>query len=301
MRLLTRSDFDGICCAVLLEDLGVVDEMVYAHPKDLQDGKITVTENDVLANVPYVEGVGMWFDHHSSEEERLSMVSFKGVSDQAPSTARLIYDYYDGHEKLTKFDEMMKYVDKVDSADLSEDEILNPEKWVLLGLICDPRTGLGYHQDFKTSNLELMQNLVQYIRTMNIDEILEHDDVKERVAKYFENDAKCKEFIKETSRVEGKVVVQDTRGMDAMPPGNRFLVYSLFPDTNISVRILDAKGAESVSISVGHSITNKTSDIDVGSLMLHFGGGGHTKVGTCQVPSAEAESVLKEIVEACNS
>ena len=301
MRLLTRSDFDGICCAVLLKDLGVIGEMVYAHPKDLQDGKIKVTSDDVLANVPYVEGVGMWFDHHASEDERLSMVSFKGVSDEAPSTARLVYDYYDGDEKLTKFDEMMKYVDKVDSADLSEDEILNPKGWVLLGLICDPRTGLGYHQDFTTSNLQLMQNLVEYIRTMDIDEILAHSDVKERVDKYFENDAKCKDFLKENSRADGNVAITDTRGKTGMPPGNRFLIYSLFPETNISVRVLDVKGGEAVSISVGHSITNRTSDIDVGSLMLQYGGGGHKKVGTCQVPVAEAGSALEGIVNACKS
>jgi len=299
MRLLTRSDFDGICCAVLLKELGVIDEMTYAHPKDLQDGKVEVTENDVLANVPYVEGAGMWFDHHASEEERLSIVSFKGNSDEAPSTARLIYDYYDGDEKLSKLDEMMKYVDKVDSADLTEDEILNPTGWVLLGFICDPRTGLGYFQDFTTSNLQLMQNLVDYIRTMSIDELLAHPDVKERVDKYLDNDAKCKEFIKENSRAEGNVVITDTRGKSDMPPGNRFLIYPLFPETNISVRALNVKGGEAVSISVGYSITNRTSDVDVGSLMLKYGGGGHTAVGTCQVPTAEADDILKEVIEAC--
>ncbi len=299
MRLLTRSDFDGICCAVLLEELGVVDEMVYAHPKDLQDGKIKVTENDVLANVPFVEGAGLWFDHHASEDERLSMVAFKGVSDEAPSTARLIYDYYQGHDKLQKFDEMLKYVDKVDSADLTEDEIKNPSGWVMLGFICDPRTGLGYHQDFTTSNLQLMQNLVQYIRTMSIDDILANSDVKERVDMYLENDARCREFIKENSRVDGPVVITDTRVNTDMPPGNRFLVYPLFPETNISIRVLNVKGGEAVSISVGHSITNRTSEVDVGSLLLGYGGGGHKKVGTCQVPVAEADNALKEIIEAC--
>ncbi len=299
MRLLTRSDFDGICCAVLLRDLGVIDEMVYAHPKDLQDGKIEVTENDVLANVPFVEGAGMWFDHHASEDERLSMVAFKGVSDAAPSTARLIYDYYQGHDKLARFDEMMKYVDKVDSADLTEDEILNPTGWVLLGFICDPRTGLGYHQDFKNSNLQLMQSLVEYIGNMSIEEILAHSDVKERVDRYFDNDAKCSVFVKENSRADGPVVITDTRGKSDMPPGNRFLVYSLYPDTNISIRVMDVKGGEAVSISVGHSITNRTSELDVGSLLLKYGGGGHKKVGTCQVSVDEADKVLDEIIAAC--
>ena len=299
MRLLTRSDFDGICCAVLLEELGVVDEMVYAHPKDLQDGKIKVTENDVLANVPFVEGAGMWFDHHASEDERLSMVAFKGASDEAPSTARLIFDYYQGHDKLQKFDEMMKYVDKLDSADLVEDEILNPAGWVMLGFICDPRTGLGFHQDFTSSNLQLMQDLVQYIRTLNIDDILAHSDVKERVDVYLESNARCKEFIKENSRADGPVVITDTRVIADMPPGNRFLVYSIFPEANVSIRVLNVKGGEAVSISVGHSILNRTSEVDVGSLLLRYGGGGHKKVGTCQVPVAEADNALKEIIDAC--
>ncbi len=299
MRLLTRSDFDGICCAVLLEELGVVDEMVYAHPKDLQDGKIKVTENDVLANVPFVEGAGMWFDHHASEDERLSMVAFKGASDEAPSTARLIFDYYQGHDKLSKFDEMMKYVDKLDSADLVEDEILNPAGWVMLGFICDPRTGLGFHQDFTSSNLQLMQDLVQYIRTLNIDDILAHSDVKERVDVYLESNARCKEFIKENSRADGPVVITDTRVIADMPPGNRFLVYSIFPEANVSIRVLNVKGGEAVSISVGHSILNRTSEVDVGSLLLRYGGGGHKKVGTCQVPVAEADNALKEIIDAC--
>ncbi len=299
MRLLTRSDFDGICCAVLLEELGVVDEMVYAHPKDLQAGKIKVTENDVLANVPFVEGAGMWFDHHASEDERLSMVAFKGASDEAPSTARLIYDYYQGHDKLQKFDEMMKYVDKLDSADLVEDEILNPAGWVMLGFICDPRTGLGFHQDFTSSNLQLMQDLVQYIRTLNIYDILAHSDVKERVDVYLESNARCKEFIKENSRADGPVVITDTRVIADMPPGNRFLVYSIFPEANVSIRVLNVKGGEAVSISVGHSILNRTSEVDVGSLLLRYGGGGHKKVGTCQVPVAEADNALKEIIDAC--
>jgi oligoribonuclease NrnB/cAMP/cGMP phosphodiesterase (DHH superfamily) len=301
MRLLTRSDFDGICCAVLLFELGVVDEMVYAHPKDLQDGKIEVTSNDVLANVPYVDGAGLWFDHHSSEEERLNMVHFKGNSEEAPSTARVIYDYYMGDERLEKFEEMLKYVDKVDSADLTEDEILNPSGWVLLGFICDPRTGLGYHQEYSKSNLLLMQELVDSIRTKGIEEILALPDVRERIDRYFENDHKYSDFLKEHSRTDGSVVVLDTRGIDEIPPGNRFLIYSLYPDANISVHSLKVKGGEAVSVTVGHSITNRTSEVDVGSLMLSYGGGGHTKVGTCQVTNADADRIIEEIIEVCKS
>jgi len=301
MRLLTRSDFDGICCAVLLKELGLMDEMVYAHPKDLQDGKIAVGKNDILANVPYVPGCGLWFDHHSSEQERLQLAGkYEGRSTLAPSAARVIYDYY-ASGKLAKFSEMLQFVDKVDSADLSEDEILNPTGWILLGFICDPRTGLGYHKDYRISNLAFMGELVDHIRTRSIAEILSLPDTKERIAIYRENDQKARKFLKDHSRVDGPVLVTDARGIEDLPPSNRFLVYSLFPETNISVRLIDGKGKEFVSISVGYSILNRTASIDVGSLMLKYGGGGHKAVGTCQVPYEMADHVLKEIMAVCNS
>jgi hypothetical protein len=301
MRLLTRSDFDGICCAALLKELGLMDEMVYAHPKDLQDGKIPVGKNDILANVPYVPGCGLWFDHHSSEHERLQLAGkYEGKSAIAPSAARVIYDYY-GSEKLSRFTEMLHYVDKVDSAQLTEDEILNPTGWVLLGFICDPRTGLGYHKDYRISNLAFMSDLVDHIRTRNIDEILGLPDTVERIALYLANDHKAREFITRHSVQDGVVLVTDARGAEELPPSNRFLVYSLYPETNISIRLIDGKGKEFVSISVGYSILNRTATIDVGSLMLKYGGGGHKAVGTCQVPYDMADHVLKEIIAVCKN
>ena len=295
MRLLTRSDFDGICCAVLLKELGVVDEMVYAHPKDLQDGKVAVTKNDVLANVPFVEGAGMWFDHHSSEDERIKDAGdIAGKAGSAASTARLIYEYY-GPEKLSKFDEMLKYCDKMDSADLIEDEIKNPEGWVMLGFICDPRTGLGYHKSFKTSNLDLMQSLTGYISSMPVEDILKLPDVQERVEMYNEKTAEYAEFLEENARPAGKVLIIDTRGK-VVPSGNRFIEYTMFPDTNISARLIDGKVDDVTSISVGHSIINRTATADVGSIMLKYGGGGHRKVGTCQVSAQEAGKIFEEIV-----
>jgi len=301
MRLLTRSDFDGICCAVLLKELGLMDEMVYAHPKDLQDGKIAVGSNDILANVPYVPGCGLWFDHHTSEQERLQLTGkYEGKSISAPSAARVISDYYNS-EKLSRFKEMLHFVDKVDSADLSEDEILNPTGWILLGFICDPRTGLGYHKGYRISNLAFMNELVEHIRTKSIDEILSLPDTQERIAIYQENDQKAREFLKKHSWVEGSVLITDARGVDDLPPSNRFLVYSLFPETNISIRMIDGKGKEFVAISVGYSILNRTATVDVGSLMLKYGGGGHKAVGTCQTPYNMADVALKQILSACNS
>lgn len=296
MRLLTRSDFDGICCAVLLKELGLMTEMVYAHPKDLQDGKVPVTQHDILANVPYVPGCGLWFDHHSSEMERNDLNgNYQGLSKQAPSAARVICDYY-GMDKLARFSELVEYVDKVDSAQLTREEILNPTGWVLLGFLCDPRTGLGYHKSFTISNLQFVHNLVDMIGTMSLDEIIAHPDTQERVKLYQESTGKAEKFYRACSWMDGPIVISDFRIAGMAPPSNRFLVYSLFPDANISIRMLDGKDGQFVSFSVGYSILNRTSTVDVGSLMLKHGGGGHKAVGTCQVPYEQAEDVLHEMV-----
>ena len=296
MRLLTRSDFDGTCCAVLLKELGLVDEMVYAHPKDLQDGKIPVTKNDILANVPYVPGCGLWFDHHSCEQQRNDLLgAYEGLSKPAPSTARVICDYY-GADKFARFEELLAQVDKIDSAQLTEEEILAPEGWVLLGFLADPRTGLGYYQDFRISNLEYCLKMVEMIRTMPIDEIMAHPDTVERTKLYFENTEKAKAFYKNCSWMDGPIVISDFRIVGTAPPSNRFLVYSLYPEANISIRIMDGKNRAFVAFAVGYSVINRTATVDVGSLMLKYGGGGHKAVGTCQVPYEQAEETLDELI-----
>ena len=298
MRLLTRSDFDGLACGTLLKEAGIIDSFKFVHPKDLQDGIIDVTENDVLANVPYVEGCGLWFDHHSSEEERLAIgKKFKGESRLTPSAARIIYDYYGGREKFPHFDEMIAAVDKVDSAQLTVDEIQNPQGWVLLGFIMDPRTGLGRFRDFRISNYQLMENLIDSCRTMKIDEILEIPDVAERAKLYMEQNQLFKSMIEKYTLVDGNVIITDLRGVNTIYSGNRFLVYSMYPKQNISIWMIDGKNKQNCAFAVGHSIINRTSKTDVGSLMLKNGGGGHKKVGTCQVPYSEAESVLKTLIE----
>lgn len=298
MRLLTRSDFDGLACGTLLKEAGIIDSFKFVHPKDLQDGIIDVTENDVLANVPYVEGCGLWFDHHSSEEERLAIgKKFKGESRLTPSAARIIYDYYGGREKFPHFDEMIVAVDKVDSAQLTVDEIQNPKGWVLLGFIMDPRTGLGRFRDFRISNYQLMENLIESCRTMNINEILNIPDVAERAKLYMEQNQLFKSMIEKYTKVDGNVIITDLRGVNTIYSGNRFLVYSMYPKQNISIWLIDGKNKQNCAFAVGHSIINRTSKTDVGSLMLKNGGGGHKKVGTCQVPYSEADAVLKTLIE----
>ncbi len=299
MRLLTRSDFDGLACATILKEVGIIDELKFVHPKDLQDGLIEVTGNDILANVPYVKGCRMWFDHHSSENERLPEdVQYEGESRLAPSAARIVYEYYGGSEKLPRFDEMIVAVDKVDSGNLTVDEILYPEDWVLLGFIMDPRTGLGRFRSFRIGNYELMESLIDACRKISIKDILAIPDVHERVAMYFEQDTLFKNMILKYTRVDGNVIITDLRNVETIYTGNRFLVYSLFPEQNISIWIVDGKMKQNCAIAVGYSILNRTSNTDVGSLLLKYGGGGHKQVGTCQVPYADASKVIDELVAA---
>jgi len=301
MRLVTRSDFDGLACAVLLVEAGVVDSYQFVHPKDVQDGKVTVTSNDVLANIPHVLGCGLWFDHHSSEEERLKLkdeFKYEGESRHAPSCARVIYDYYGGAAKFSELGRtgLMAAVDKSDSADFTREEILEPAGWVLLSFVMDARTGLGRYRDYRVSNYKLMEDMIQYCRTKTAEQILEIDDVKERVKRYFEQERAYETMIRDNARVDGNVLVINLLGVPEIVSGNRFKEYVLFPEINVSVRVLWGKAKQNVVFTVGHSIATKTSRTDVGSLMLKYGGGGHKVVGTCQVDAAVWERDLGQIV-----
>lgn len=299
MRLVTRSDFDGLACGALLGYLGLIDEWKFVHPKDIQDGLVEVTDNDILTNIPYVKGCKLWFDHHSSESERMGKTYFEGVARVAPSCARVVYDYYGGYERLGRFDNMLHFVDKVDSGKLSRDEILNPTGWVLLGFIMDPRTGLGRFRNFTISNFDLMKVLAKACVEKDIDELLDMPDVKERIELYFEQAERFREMVKKEAQIEGKVVLMDLRKVDPIYAGNRFLLYTLFPDQNISIWVIHGKKRENCVITVGYSIINKTASVDVGSMLLVYGGGGHRQVGTCQVPYGDADRVIKELVEKC--
>ncbi len=303
MRLLTRSDFDGLACAVLLVEAGIVDAFEFTHPKDLQDGLVPVSQNDVLANVPYVPGCGLWFDHHSSERERLAIMeqhSFEGDSRITPSCARVIYDYYGGEERFATFDRngMMEAVDRCDSGQLRLREILEPEGWVLLSFLMDPRTGLGYSRDYRISNYALMLDLIQYCRVFSAEHILQLPDVAERVARYHAQEADYGFMIERNATTVGNVLVLDLLNVKDIKVGNRFKEYALFPEQNISLRMFWGKDREKVVFSCGHSILNKTSVTNVGQLMLKHGGGGHTRVGTCQVPVDQWEKVRDELIEA---
>jgi nanoRNase/pAp phosphatase (c-di-AMP/oligoRNAs hydrolase) len=268
----------------------------------VQDGVIEVTEDDILANVPYIPGVGLWFDHHASEEERHHFkFAFKGMAKMAPSCARIIWEYYGGHDRFPEsFDEMMHYVDKCDSGRLTMEDIENPQGWVLLSFIMDPRTGLGRYRDYRISNYQLMMELVEWCRTMPVARILEMPDVEERIDRYFEQDVIFREMIGKNSTVHGNLVILDLRQQEEIFTGNRFVIYTMYPQCNISLQIIRGKQNQNTVFTVGHSIINRSSRVDVGNLMLKYGGGGHRSVGTCQVDNEKAEQVKEELIEAIN-
>jgi len=302
MRLITRSDFDGLACGALLLHMGIIDDWEFVHPKDIQDGLVTATSNDILANIPYIKGCKIWFDHHSSESERLGKgAAFEGVSCKAPSCARVVYEYYGGDQKLGRFAEMVHYVDRVDSANLTVEEIANPTGWILLGFIMDPRTGLGRLRNFTISNYDLMKKLASACATMNISEIMAMPDVKEREKVYLEQNSLFREMIGKHTRTEDNVIITDLRDDETIYAGNRFLIYSMFPNQNISVWIVDGRARKNCVITVGYSIIDRSASVDVGSMLLKHGGGGHKQVGTCQVPYANADGIIADIIEQCKT
>ncbi|MCU0584868.1 MAG: exopolyphosphatase [Desulfobacterales bacterium] len=306
MRLVTRSDFDGSVCAALLLELGLIEEILFVHPKDLQDNKIPVGDRDILANVPYVAGCGLWFDHHSSECERLQLKGdIAGMSVSAPSAAQVVFNYFHGrppHDgRLARYAPLVEMAGIVDAAQFDRQDVLDPQGLALLAFISDPRTGLGRKRTFRISNLELMKRLPELMRSMSIEEILALPDFRERVDFYRAENARYRELLARRSRVEGDAILIDFRGVEDLPVGNRFMEYVLHPGQNISIRLADGLRRQFAMISAGHSIFNRTSRVDVGALMLRYGGGGHARVGTCQIPYADVDRVVKEMLAEVNA
>jgi nanoRNase/pAp phosphatase (c-di-AMP/oligoRNAs hydrolase) len=301
MRLVTRSDFDGLVTAVLLKKLNMIDDMLFTHPKDMQDGQVAITENDILTNVPFVEGCGMWFDHHASELKRAQEedLTYKGEVKLADSASRVVYDYFGGESKFgSELNELMVAVDKADAAKFNKEDILSPSGWDLLSFIMDARTGLGRYRDYTISNYQLMEKLVDLCITHTIEEIMEDRDVKERVTRYYELDTPFREMLLQHTRIEDNVIITDLLGVETIYPGNRFMIYALFPEQNVSIWVVDGFKKQNCAIACGHSIINKTCQTHVGHLMRSYGGGGHEAAGTCQVPYEEADKTIKEIVAA---
>ena len=298
-RLVTRSDFDGLVCAVLLREIDLIDDIKFVHPKDMQDGMIDITARDITTNLPYVAGAHLVFDHHESETVRnVNRAPNHVIDANAPSAARVVYDYYGGKSRFPRIsDEMMAAVDKADAAQFNRDEILHPRDWVLLNYLMDPRTGLGRFREFRVSNYQLMMDLIAYCADHTIAQILALPDVKERVDLYFDHEAKAKEQLRRCTRQYGNLVVLDLRKEDPIYACNRFMLYALYPDANISIHVLWGLKKQNTVFATGKSILDRSSKTNVGELMLEYGGGGHQAAGTCQVDNDSAERVLGELIE----
>jgi len=303
-RLVTRSDFDGLVCAAILKEINMIDDILFVHPKDMQDGKIEITERDITTNLPYVEGVYLAIDHHLSETIRANGQKGNHIIDpNAPSASRVLFNYYVGNENLdgTKWKEILEAVDKADSAQFTKEEILKPEKWVLLNYLMDPRTGLGRFRNFRISNYSLMMELIDKCKDHTIEEILEFPDVKERVELYFELQEKFIEQLKRCSTVHKNLVILDLTKEETIYPGNRFMIYALNPDCNISIHVLWGLNKQNTVFATGKSILNRTSKTNIGELMLQYEGGGHQNAGTCQISNDKADQILAELIKKINA
>lgn len=296
-RLVTRSDFDGLVCAVLLKQLDIIDEIKFVHPKDMQDGIIEIGPKDITTNLPYVAGVGLAFDHHLSETIRVGKHDNHVIDPDAPSAARVVYDYYGGAVRFpAAWDTMMAEVDKADSAHYSLDDILSPTGWTLLNYIMDARTGLGRFREFRISNYQLMMNLIDYCRNHSIEQILDLPDVRERSDLYFAHEEQFKDQLLRCSTVHQNLVVLDLRAEETIFAGNRFMIYALHPQCNISIHVMWGLKKEKTVFAIGRSIVDRGARTNIGALCLEYGGGGHEKAGTCQVGNDTAEASLKDII-----
>lgn len=304
MRLVTRSDFDGLACAMMLKELGIIDNIKFVHPKDVQDGKIELCGNDITTNLPFDERVAKAFDHHASENTRLSGVDLENklvIDEHAKSAARVLYNYYGGKFKLSRIsEELLTAVDKGDSADFTVEEILNPTGWTLLHFLMDARTGLGRFHEFRISNYDLMMELIDYCLEHTIDEILELPDVKERVDLYMEQTELFKAQLSRIAKIDKDVVILDLRNEDVIYAGNRFMIYAMYPDAKISMHIAWGFQKRNTAVMIGKSIINKSSTIDIGDICLRYGGGGHANAGTCQLGNNEVDNLLPEILTLLN-
>lgn len=289
MRIITRGDFDGLAAAVLVSAMEEVSGIAFAHPKDMQEGKVEVREDDIILNLPYHPNCAMWFDHHLSQEEvAKTSGKFKGRFRVAPSAARVVYEYYNS-DRLKRFDHLVAETDRVDSAQLEPEDVSRPTGWVLISYTIDPRSGFGRYQDY-------FNNMVKWIQEYSLEEILEIPEVKEKCAQFLAEQEKFGALLKKHSRLDGNVIITDLRELDRTPIGNRFLIYTLFPDGNISFRIFKGRNNDLVA-ALGHNIFNRTCKTDVGILLGEYSGGGHKGAGTVQFPIEVADEKFREIIE----
>jgi nanoRNase/pAp phosphatase (c-di-AMP/oligoRNAs hydrolase) len=298
-RLVTRSDFDGLVCGMLLRELDQIDDILFVHPKDMQDGRVSITGRDVVTNLPYVPAAYLVFDHHASELERKAGAVYPNhiIDAGAPSAARVVYNYYGGARAFPRISpELMEAVDRADAAQFTREEILDPTGWVLLNFLMDSRTGLGRFRDFRISNYDLMMQLIEQCRDHTIEEVLALPDVRERVDLYMAHREPFAEQLRRCTSMHGKLALIDLRDEAVIYAGNRFAVYALFPQCDISAHLMWGVRKQNSVFAIGKSILDRGSPINVGAVCLSYGGGGHDAAGTCQVANDQVDTVKAELI-----
>ncbi len=302
-RLVTRSDFDGLVCAVLLKHIELIDDISFVHPKDMQDGKIEIGPDDITTNLPYMPSAHIVFDHHASEALRNDTeVDNYVIDDTAPSAARVVWKHYGGEKVFpAAWNDMMRAVDKADAAQYSLDEVLNPQNWELLNMLMDSRTGLGRFREFRISNYALMMNLIDACREHSIEQILQLPDIQERVELHERYKTAFDDQLQRCSTVYGNLVVLDLREEEVIYPGSRFAIYARFPQCNISIHQMWGFRKQNTVFATGKSIFDRSCKTHVGELMLEYGGGGHAAAGTCQIENDQADDVLQHLITRINA
>ena len=299
-RLITRSDMDGLVCGTLLKELGIINDIEFVHPKDMQDGKIAVSRSDISTNLPYVPGIYAAFDHHESEGKRIDHMPGNHIIDvKAPSAARVVFDFFGGNKTFPRVsDAMMVAVDKADAARFTREDVLEAKGWELLSFLMDARTGLGRFHDFRISNYKLMMMLIDACREYtSIETILAMPDVRERVELYRSHEVRARDQIQRCTRVEGPLAILDLRGEETIFASNRFMIYALFPQANISCHVMWGRERQNTVLAFGKSIFDRSNTTNIGELMLEQGGGGHTAAGTCQIANDRVDAVLASLTQ----
>ena len=289
VRIVTRPDFDGIVCATLIRASEPIDQPIkWAAPNDMQKGRVAITGDDIIANLPFHANCAMWFDHHYTN--RIDQ-PFKGLYRIAPSAAGLVHEYY--RDRLTRdYSELITATDKIDSADLNLDEILNPENYPYIIL------SMTVFSD-EPSEETYWNSLVAMLADQDVETILSQPEVHRRTQQVIQNNREYKTLLSRHTVMQGPVSITDFRDLDKMPDGNRFLVYSMFPESTVNVKIgFEDPNRARVVVKVGHSILNRNCRVNVGHLLSQFEGGGHRGAGACRFDLAKADDFIPKIVNA---
>ncbi|MCB9057370.1 MAG: hypothetical protein H6627_02320 [Calditrichae bacterium] len=294
MRIVTRGDFDSLISSVLLNTTHEIEDVLIVHPVNILENRIDISENDILANVPYHPDCGYWFDHHVNEVKMAEKTNFKGHFSIAPSCSRVIYNYYNNTDNIERFATVVNVADKIDTAQFSIEDIKNPRGWFIIDRTLhafDSKGRLGNYREY-------FIKLIHWISNYSLSEILLADDVQQRIEHVRSEHKLFVQALGECSYIDNNIIITDSRKMRYFPNGNRYLIYTLYPQQNVSVSIFNRRDTDYSVIFVGHNIFNRTCQTDVNELLKKFQGSGRTTAGTCVVPQNKADDFLHKIIDA---